>query len=77
MQWRLGKAKISFIIITLNDGENLWRYQSSQTDVSDEFVLVDSGSTDTRRRWRREHGGDDSTAACGLEKSYLLKESLN
>ncbi|MCI0535884.1 MAG: glycosyltransferase family 2 protein [Verrucomicrobiales bacterium] len=48
--------KISFCLITLNEEQNLARCLRSCSDLADEIVVVDSGSTDRTARVAHERG---------------------
>lgn len=48
--------KISFCLVTLNEEANLPRCLRSCTDLADEMVILDSGSTDGTERIAREFG---------------------
>lgn len=48
--------KISFCIITLNEEKNLARCLKSCTDLADEIVILDSGSTDGTEKIAHEFG---------------------
>ena len=48
--------KITFGIITMNEEKNLRRCLTSCAEVADEFVVVDSGSTDGTQVVAREFG---------------------
>jgi glycosyltransferase involved in cell wall biosynthesis len=46
--------KISFCLITLNEGKNLTRCLKSCADLADEIVVLDSGSTDDTEKTARQ-----------------------
>lgn len=48
--------KISFVLITLNEEENLPRCLKSCADLADEIVILDSGSTDRTKEIATEYG---------------------
>lgn len=48
--------KLSFVLITLNEEENLRRCLESVRDLADEIVVVDSGSRDGTQTIAREFG---------------------
>ena len=48
--------RLSVCIITLNEEENLPRALASLTEIADEIVIVDSGSTDRTAEIARQHG---------------------
>jgi glycosyltransferase involved in cell wall biosynthesis len=48
--------KISFCLITLNEGQNLQRCLQSCDGLADEIVVLDSGSTDATEKIARSHG---------------------
>ncbi|MGB2622462.1 MAG: glycosyltransferase family 2 protein [Candidatus Acidiferrum sp.] len=48
--------RLSACLITLNEEHNLPRTLASLTQIADEIVIVDSGSTDQTEKIAREHG---------------------
>jgi len=48
--------RLSVCIITLNEEESLPRALASLTEIADEIVVVDSGSTDRTAEIARQHG---------------------
>lgn len=55
-EFQFSFVKISFCIITLNEAENLPRCLRSITDLADEIVVLDSGSTDQTPQIAHEFG---------------------
>lgn len=49
-------VKLSVVVITLNEEENIGRCLESVSDVADEILVVDSLSTDTTREICESHG---------------------
>ena len=47
--------KISFCLITFNEGKNLPRCLESCADLADEIVVLDSGSSDATEKIAREY----------------------
>ena len=68
--------KISAVIITFNEEENIGRCLQSVTDVVDEIVVVDSNSTDSTREICRHQGVrviQHSFTGHVQQKNYNLK----
>ena len=74
---RVAAVKITFCIITLNEEKNLRQCLAGCSDVADEIVVVDSGSTDGTEEVARKFGArwihrdwtgyrDQKNHACGL-----------
>ena len=55
--------RLSACLITLNEEHNLPRALSSLSEIADEIVIVDSGSTDRTEAIAREHGAAFVTRA--------------
>lgn len=72
--------KISLCIITLNEERNLRRCLESATDLADEIVIVDSGSTDATAAIAAEFGARFEQHAWhgyGAQKNLALSLALH